>query len=341
MLSRLFGKKTGKDTKPAPSEAIGYTESKFGGLWIDDDEAYARNIGKVPAEISPFIREVHDKGYTIIKGAVSEDVVDQIIADKERIYTEPEKFVLKNQGKYCDPFDLKKLDRADRIVDLYAFSEAARAAIGAPLVTRILETIFQDDVIAMQSIYFEFGSQQSIHQDTAYVISSKPLKLAAAWIALEDIVPGSGELIYYPGSHRFQHYLFSGEHKNWTPARDGTEQHHEFLLGLHEQAREAGIEKESFIAKKGDILIWHADLAHGGSPITVPDQTRLSLVAHYCPRKIKPTYRQHIEEQYTEFESDTGMYYTCRHYDLRPMRDGKEGALLYDGGVTKRRNAAP
>lgn len=337
MLSRLFGKK--KSTQSGLNLS-GFVESKFGNLWIDEDAVFQKNLDKLPADIAPHISEMHDKGYTILKGAVAHDIVDQIVADKERIYSEPERFVLKNKGNYMDPIELTKLDRADRIVDLYAVSEAAREAIGAPMVTRILKMIFQDDPIAMQSIFFEYGSQQSIHQDTAYVISSKPLKLAAAWIALEDIAPGSGELIYYPGSHRFKHYLFSGEHKNWTPARDGKEQHQEFLLGLHEQARAAGVEAESFLAKKGDILIWHADLAHGGSQITVPDRTRLSLVAHYCPRQVKPTYKKHIEKQYVEHESPTGMFFTFRHYDLRPMENGGDPTLLYDGGVTKRRHKA-
>jgi len=72
----------------------------------------------------------------------------------------------------------------------------------------------------MQSIYLEYGSQQSQHQDTAYVVAAKPLSLAACWIALEDIKEGSGELVYYPGSHWFEPFLFSGEFKSWTPKRD-------------------------------------------------------------------------------------------------------------------------
>jgi len=38
---------------------------------------------------------------------------------------------------------------------------------------------------------------------------------------------------------------------------------------------------KTFLAKKGDILIWHANLLHGGSPITNVALTRKSMVAHY------------------------------------------------------------
>jgi ectoine hydroxylase-related dioxygenase (phytanoyl-CoA dioxygenase family) len=35
------------------------------------------------------------------------------------------------------------------------------------------------------------------------------------------------------------------------------------------------------IAKKGDVLIWHANLVHGGAPILNPALTRKSMVVHY------------------------------------------------------------
>ncbi len=38
--------------------------------------------------------------------------------------------------------------------------------------------------------------------------------------------------------------------------------------------------KEIFLAKKGDLFIWHANLLHGGE-LRTDDSTRKSLVAHY------------------------------------------------------------
>ena len=64
-----------------------------------------------------------------------------------------------------------------------------------------------------------------MHQDTAYVVTSSPLELAAAWIALEDVTPGSGELMYYRGSHRLPEYAFAGERKHWDAERDGEAPH--------------------------------------------------------------------------------------------------------------------
>ncbi len=41
------------------------------------------------------------------------------------------------------------------------------------------------------------------------------------------------------------------------------------------------MEKQVFTAKKGDLLIWHANLMHGGEPHTNKEKTRKSMVFHY------------------------------------------------------------
>jgi ectoine hydroxylase-related dioxygenase (phytanoyl-CoA dioxygenase family) len=38
---------------------------------------------------------------------------------------------------------------------------------------------------------------------------------------------------------------------------------------------------EHFLGKKGDVLIWHSHLYHGGAPIRDPRRTRKSMVTHY------------------------------------------------------------
>jgi hypothetical protein len=42
-----------------------------------------------------------------------------------------------------------------------------------------------------------------------------------------------------------------------------------------------GLQPKYFLARKGDVLFWHANLFHGGSPISNPDSSRRALVCHY------------------------------------------------------------
>ena len=120
------------------------------------------------------------------------------------------------------------------------------------------------------------GTSQPIHIDSLFMTPQTPHHLAAAWIAFEDVDPVAGPLIYYPGSHRIPLYRF----------RDGS--HHmsnEELPAwadyIQREIERSGFEKKIFLARKGDVFIWHSDLVHGGEPIQDACKTRHSLVCHY------------------------------------------------------------
>lgn len=306
-------------------------------LWIDASDAPEQlDALRVPAQVRDDMAQFIRDGYAVLPGAIAPADVDAIVADTLAIHAEPDRFVLKNKGAYVDPVDLDGLNRGHRIVDIYAISGAARRAIFAPRVSAMLRTIFAEPAVAMQSISFEYGSQQAIHQDTAYVIARKPLAFAAIWIALEDVEYGTGELIYYPGGHRFAPYMFGGERRHWIAGRDGQDVHREFLAQLHVQAQERGIKMQRFLAKKGDVFVWHADLPHGGSQI-LQDRTRRSLVVHFVPLSVKAQYSSVIGDDYFESPSLSGDFFTSRHYRLAKSDDRGRAELLYDGGVSKRR----
>jgi ectoine hydroxylase-related dioxygenase (phytanoyl-CoA dioxygenase family) len=50
---------------------------------------------------------------------------------------------------------------------------------------------------------------------------------------------------------------------------------------LEDLVAQKGYTKKEFLAKKGDVLIWHANLVHGGAPILNKSLTRKSMVVHY------------------------------------------------------------
>src|SRR5262245_33644376 len=63
-----------------------------------------------------------------------------------------------------------------------------------------------------------------------------------------------------------------------------------FIRSLEERSRRRALPRTQFLPKKGDVLIWSADLAHGGSKNAEPGLTRKSLVTHYCPTTCEPVY---------------------------------------------------
>jgi ectoine hydroxylase len=95
---------------------------------------------------------------------------------------------------------------------------------------------------------------------------------------LDNIQVGSGELLAYPGSHE-AHYVISKDFESNNIAlqlspttRKSYENRIEELIQQHACAG------RPFLAKQGDVLIWHADLLHAGSPILGPQLTRHTLL---------------------------------------------------------------
>jgi phytanoyl-CoA hydroxylase len=192
-----------------------------------------------------------------------------------------------------------------KLLDVYAHSETARQIIFSAPILRFLTLVFERPVVAFQSLYFRWGSQQDIHQDTAFVKVSSPLEFAASWVALEDIQPGSGELEYYVGSHELDDYLFAKGQK-WMPLPFNAATYDGFIQSLAERSRQRALGRERFLPKKGDVLIWSADLAHGGSKEALPGITRKSLVTHYCPINCSPVYG--LPSSRRRRYSDTALY---------------------------------
>lgn len=302
---------------------------ELGELWIDKEDIYKSKINDFTGDLKYNLEFFHEKGYVIFRNLINDDLISGVLEDLKNFFQRPERFILKRLGNYVKDESRKSFIKADRVVDLYGFSENTRKIIANKYISDFLIAIFEELPIAMQSIYFEYGSQQSIHQDTAYVISSKPLSLAACWIALEDVSPDAGGLAYYPGSHRFPHYFFGGNSKGYRPNLHGKDSHQTFLNGLHEKAKAIGSTLETFSAKKGDVLFWHADLAHGGGKILDDNLTRKSLVIHFCPQSVKPNYKNVIKDKYHELKYND-MLFASRHYDFSNKSSNNEFNVLYN-----------
>jgi phytanoyl-CoA hydroxylase len=299
----------------APSEPDPAYDSRFGGLWTDRRDA-AEEIGRrveagtLSQAEAEQIRHWVEHGYAILPGAVAPDVCDRLRADLDRAFAEGDERLLMTSPAVdgFHPLMAGVDSERARVVDVYVFYESAREALFSEPIVRFLRAVFDDAPLLFQSLTFERGSQQPVHQDTNFVVTMSPMELAASWIALEDVRAGSGELAYLDGSHRLPEYLYSGRYKHWNPKRDGDEQHAEWRELMERNAERMGLERKTFLPRKGDVLIWAADLAHGGSPVTDPSLTRKSLVGHYCPKRVDPFYFRTEPDRRATRPSGEGFY---------------------------------
>jgi ectoine hydroxylase-related dioxygenase (phytanoyl-CoA dioxygenase family) len=110
-----------------------------------------------------------------------------------------------------------------------------------------------------------------------------------AGIGERDVREGAGPLAYFPGSHRVESLGFY----DWGGGSivletDSARTPGEFGDHLYSRLAELGIQPRTFLARKGDVLLWHGALAHEGTAVREPGATRRSYVTHYTSLRCYP-----------------------------------------------------
>jgi hypothetical protein len=168
-----------------------------------------------------------------------------------------------------------------RIQDGWKEEPVIRRLALHPQILDLLHILYGRKPFAFQTLNFAVGSQQHYHSDAVHFHSQPHGFMCGVWIPLDDVLPESGPLIYFPGSHRlpYQNAVTLG----LTPEQVAAESHPQrFFEPLWQMdVKRLGLEPKIFLPKRGQVLIWHANLLHGGSPVASRKARRWSQVIHY------------------------------------------------------------
>lgn len=145
----------------------------------------------------------------------------------------------------------------------------------------LLSVLIGGKAILFQSINFLTGSEQETHSDSIHMTTFPLGGLLGVWIALEDITEENGPLHYYPGSHKLPYYLNADYDNEGNALFLGNKSYADYENMIKEKMKEQKLERIKFLAKTGDLIIWHANLFHGGDPHHNKEKTRKSMVFHY------------------------------------------------------------
>jgi phytanoyl-CoA hydroxylase len=143
--------------------------------------------------------------------------------------------------------------------------------------------IFGRRAMPIAAINFMTGSQQALHQDMAVFHIYPHGYLMGAWIACEDIAPESGPLVVYAGSHKSGMFPGFTDYPQTNLRTADPEMARRYQAWVDEQA--ARFERHEFHARKGQLLLWHGMLIHGGAPVLRRGTSRKSMVIHYTVRR--------------------------------------------------------
>lgn len=236
--------------------------------WLDASDSSNIDqalLSQFSIETQAQIRSWSTNGYMILRGLITPIAVDKINADIESL--------LKNKEI--------KYRWANKIMFAYQKSKAIHDAFHHPELIKVLEFLLGKEISIFQSINFKKGSQQRAHSDSVHMTTFPLGYMIAAWVALEDIDESQGPVFYYPGSHKLPYLLNGGFDHQGTQSRIGFNCYKTYEDQLEKNLKETDLKPKPFLAQKGDVLIWHPNLVHGGSKVTNQESSRKSMVAHY------------------------------------------------------------
>jgi phytanoyl-CoA hydroxylase len=291
--------------KPATQVADWSREPTY-ELWFEQPDA----LDRIPGVASrwdltraqrDFMEQWVIEGYFIVPGLFPEVDVDRYAAEVESAWF-AEKAILDMaisdvivgddpaivHMQHADLLTLSESQRVAsmeksnwRIGEFHLFNQAARTVFDNRAAARLCSAIFDRPAVPHFSLTFSKGSRQLLHQDTC-VFHAWPMNaLIGMWLALEDIAPDSGPLVYYPRSHREALYHEFDNYPQTQRRTAPADRSDRYQTYVEETA--SRYERKEFVPKKGEALFWHGMLVHGGSQFVAPGTTRKSCVIHYLP----------------------------------------------------------
>jgi hypothetical protein len=214
---------------------------------------------------------LHTKGYCLVDLSGSEwlDKIDGVVnALQPRLEAELQ---LWESGESGPP----------RLQDGWIDHGAIRALALEPVVLDLLRHLYGREPFAFQTLNFAVGSEQHFHSDAVHFHSYPHGFMCGVWIALQDVQAESGPLIYFPGSHRLPYLSARALGLDREAVMGEAHPQRLFEPSWQQAVNEHGFEKQQFLPKRGQLLIWHANLLHGGEPVQERTSRRWSQVNHY------------------------------------------------------------
>ena len=182
-------------------------------------------------------------------------------------------------------YDFVSEIKTDRVCDGYLTNDYVRdLALDADTLV-LIEYLHDRKAFPFQTLNFPVGTQQPIHSDLIH-FDTLPIRglMTASWVALENVHPNSGPLVYYPGSHKNHIWDYDelGLRAHWGDLmHDGNAiLQNEYSTKLQEALTKVGLKPHFAVMNRGESFLWAASLVHGGSKVKDKAYTRKLQVTH-------------------------------------------------------------
>lgn len=228
-------------------------ESPFFNEWLASKTT-------IPENWKTWANELHDKGYCVLKNAIDINLIDKTV----------------DSIKY--QFADKAGDEPSRQLDLWSTNENVKKIAIQPDILAFLAFIYERTPLPFQTLNFKFGTQQCLHSDLIHFSCIPRRYMCGIWVAMEDLDAENGPLQYCEGSHKLREYNYTDIN---IPFKNRDYEYYPMYEDfIKELVKANGMSVSELHIKKGDAMIWSANLLHGGKQILGKGRTRWSQVTH-------------------------------------------------------------
>ncbi|WP_312321021.1 phytanoyl-CoA dioxygenase family protein [Stenotrophomonas sp.] len=217
-------------------------------------------------------------GFVVIRNAVAPALVSEL---NERIKR------FKERNAKAAARNLDEHGRMYRVVNLHLAVDSITRLLTENAAIAVCDQFFGEPTSLYTSLYYEKGSEQSLHRDTPLFATSPLGRYMGVWVALDEVGDDNGPLMVVRGSHALpqidvqamrQQVFGDGPIDPMSP--EGWEA---YQTAVAAQCTAAGLSAEPVHVSPGDVIIWHPQLFHGGAAHTA-SRMRRSVVMHVTPK---------------------------------------------------------
>lgn len=220
--------------------------------------------GSIDGQEADGLRQFVADGYVVIENVIPTTLLDRLNGDLD--------------DAVRTAYQGYKYGSSNRIEHLHRKYDSFHELWLSKSYRRYVDLIFGEAGRPCQTLTFLFGSQQDAHQDSVHLTPFPEGMMCGVWVSLQDIVPESGELVVYPGSHREPRLRMASAGCSKVTTGDWSEVGRKAVPLWQEMTKR--YPPVVYRPKAGTVLIWHENLLHEGSRRADDSRERRSVVIH-------------------------------------------------------------
>ena len=227
-------------------------------------------------------KNFYNKNGYLIFNINKTELIDKVNQDVKKIIKEK---------KYKTNTKIYSYNNSPRIVESFKLSNNCCKLAKIKIVRDKIQNLYKEKPYPFSTINFIKSTQQPLHSDYSHFGTIPKLKLVGSWIALQDIDENSGPLHVVPGSHKMGIYNFFDYTKKMpTSLNDVKKNYSKYEKWIKKEMKKKNLKSIVPKMKKGDCILWDANLLHGSPKCNNNRLLRRSQVTHWSFKSVKKHY---------------------------------------------------